>query len=550
MIIIGLGLAIFSGTYIYNGTGGIFVEAANAAKLPDYVVQIADRLLELDDSPRVITQDPIGVYIRQYTGKINTLFGRDLHGYIYPKSTTAENVNNALIYEDIPYVAQTMIDDDYDYLVMRFRETDDQVELIDHIGDYGIYRAVGQPTQRKVRDELGQVLSITNVDENGEPKNGEEGYASTFYEYDEYGNIIRMFITDKDGSGVINQQGYAGFERIFDSNGNRIMERYLTSVGKPLVNKYGYAEVRREYNGRYLMRETYYDDTGNPVNRSDVPYSSVEFRRNGSGVVVSEHYRDTYGNTSDILYDNEIVKSEYDAYNRIVAESYYDMEKKGVNWLQIPYYNQEGKLIVRTYLDSERNPIDRTDGYSTIKWNRNEKTGAYDSYFYTKQGQEIEIDGINLVRDIPGNFVNLPKEYGQWSRWITPSYNTNNSTFFIGCVNLGSKNEYDRFTCQVEIEFKDVQVRDRMKFGFCSQGPTDNSWNVGNVWNSKLVNISEPPEDGVFSFTSTCFVNESMTHITDFYLGFRCDNWKSGMFRIRNVKIEKGNNASEWTPGI
>ena len=41
-----------------------------------------------------------------------------------------------------------------------------------------------------------------------------------------------------------------------------------------------------------------------------------------------------------------------------------------------------------------------------------------------------------------------------------------------------------------------------------------------------------------------------MAQGSDFQIAFRCDNWASGSFRIRDVKIEKGDSATKWTPGL
>ena len=84
------------GTFLYRGPGGSFVKAANAAKLPDDVVKIVDRLMELEERPRIIAQDPIGVYIRQYTGKIDQLFGRDLYWHIAAPSEVAKEITSSV----------------------------------------------------------------------------------------------------------------------------------------------------------------------------------------------------------------------------------------------------------------------------------------------------------------------------------------------------------------------------------------------------------------------------------------------------------------------
>ena len=131
-----------------------------------------------------------------------------------------------------------------------------------------------------------------------------------------------------------------------------------------------------------------------------------------------------------------------------------------------------------------------------------------------------------------------------------PKKNTKNSCFNIGFVNLGEKSEGDLYTCSVEIEFKDVKVTEEQAFLFVTQGAQDGAWTTGNVWNSALVKFKEAPEDGVYTFTSTVKISEEMAQISTFNIGFRCDYWESGSFRVRNVKIEKGDTVTGWTPGV
>lgn len=57
----GIVCVILSGTFLYGGIGGQYAVTINLFKMPDYVVTLADRLLEWDEHPRVIAQEPIGV---------------------------------------------------------------------------------------------------------------------------------------------------------------------------------------------------------------------------------------------------------------------------------------------------------------------------------------------------------------------------------------------------------------------------------------------------------------------------------------------------------
>ena len=61
--------------------------------------------------------------------------------------------------------------------------------------------------------------------------------------------------------------------------------------------------------------------------------------------------------------------------------------------------------------------------------------------------------------------------------------------------------------------------------------------------------LGSSPEDGIYSFNHTVILDEEAAASSIFELGFRCDNWASGAFRVRKIKIEKGDHASEWSPG-
>jgi len=142
----------------------------------------------------------------------------------------------------------------------------------------------------------------------------------------------------------------------------------------------------------------------------------------------------------------------------------------------------------------------------------------------------------------------------EWSEWFTPEAGKENRTFNPFHAVLGAKNIGDAYTCSLEIEFKDVTAAadtEEEKFGFWTQGAVDKDWKIGNVWNSKIVKLSgdaEAPADGVYQYTATNRITEKNVDGEQFNLGFRCDYWKSGSFRVRNVKVERGTTATEWSP--
>lgn len=416
-VVAGLGTVVLSGTLLYSGPGGRFIVAANAAKLPGEVVEIADRLVELEKlegqdgqqkSVRVVAQHPLGVYMRQYSGEIDQLYGRDLDGYILGAKADARNVHNALSDGSIgnmASVAQFMIDDDYDYLVYN-GSASKSFETIDTVASYDICKSLARPTVIKERDSYGRVTSITTVDENGKPVNNELGYATIHHEYDEYGNVIDEF-------------------RLNEQRNKHIQPG-------------GHAEV-------------------------------------------------------------------------------------------IQKWNAEGNILLRKYLDEAGNAFQGNEGYSEIRWKR--EGNVWNASYYNLAGQEIPAEGLNLARDV---------EVGNdgWSAWMAPEQNVKNYCYTIGYANLGKKKTGDMYTCHVEIEFKNVTAGNE-SFRFRSQGSVDKSWNMYNPWNN-YVYLAEPPEDGIYTFQVSYRLNENMAQSSEFELGFRCDYWSSGSFRVRNVIVTRG----------
>lgn len=239
---------------------------------------------------------------------------------------------------------------------------------------------------------------------------------------------------------------------------------------------------------------------------------------------------------------------KYDLDGKLLEEDYYAFDGQpfikvgGYSRIKQEYDNYD-RLLYRRYFDADGHVVTRSDGYSEARWVYNEETGAYDVLFLAEDERLIDAKGINLARDIPG-------DHKHWSEWMMPEYNTVNSCINIGFLNLGNKKAGDIFTCQVEIEFKGVTETDGEDFDFWTQGAADGKWDKGNIWNGNLINLNTPPQDGVYTYMVTNTVNEKMLSVTDFDLGFRCDYWKSGAFRVRKVMVVSGDTIGEWSPGI
>ena len=266
------GLFILLGSYTYDQRLARFYKPANEVKIEQPFVDIADTLLTYDDHPYVVMDHWPSVFIRQYTPQIRMLYGRDIYGF-GTLSPLGAKIHDQLYSGQYTEMASAMLDDGYQYLV-----TDDSEEgkrdalgnagflYLSRVDQYGIYKLHGIPSVLKKRNELGQIVSATCLNQYGLPINGEKGYATISYTYDNDGHNIREFYTDLEGKGVADDTGVAGYEREYDSRDRLITEKNLDIYGKPTLNSVGYASYKNEYNrkGELLLR-TFYDLDGNIV---------------------------------------------------------------------------------------------------------------------------------------------------------------------------------------------------------------------------------------------------------------------------------------------
>lgn len=385
---LGVGLTVVGGTYLYKGTGGRFqLPAKNIAKLPQAVVESADRLLEMEESPRILAEPAMSVYYREYCGEIRTLFGRDIYGYISQPRETAIRLNNYADMGDWENVNKIMLEEGYDYVVTTNKWDVDTTCF------------------EKVLDETA---------------------------FDLYSPV-----------------GISGIVREWNELDKTTKESYFDINGEPLLQTAGYAAIEQEW--------------------------------------------------------------------------------------------ENNDLISRTYLDPDGHPINRVDGYSKVIWEEIE--GVKTVRFYDIDGGEIPSEGLNLIKDM------VICEDG-WSEWFAPGYKRKNSTIYFNTISLDDRVAGDSYTCQFDIEFRGVTGVVGEEFLFQTQGSVDGKWNGGNIWTPDLICLKSPPGDGIQRCLSTIRISEKAVHASEFSIGFRFDHWASGEFRIKGVKIEKGQKPTEWTPGI
>ena len=304
--------------------------------------------------------------------------------------------------------------------------------------------------------------------------------------------------------------------------------------------------IKNSYKDLKRISICFMDDTGVEIPVEDVTNSKYGIINDEGFVVNVESEIDASKSISSQIpaITTHIITS--DKYNRLCFKQIVNGDGSLLirpgGYVGIKQIWSNNDLISRVYLDAFGNPIEREDGYSEVNWVRDDK-GTRNAIFYDLNGNEVSIVGRNLIKD-------YDLGYNEWSIWMTPTPNVKNCCFHIGEVNLGEKKKGDYYSCQVEVEYRNVSTEDVNNFRFRTQGAQDNRWVTKNVWGQTLIDLHEVPNDGIYTYTSTVKLLENMEGISTFNVDFRCDYWKGGSFRVRNVKIEKGSKITAWSPSV
>lgn len=481
---------ILTGSYTYDERLGRFFPAGNPEKLPEEEVKPLRKLLEIDDHPRVVSDVWMGIFARQFAPQLNMLYGRDMLNYIYTPSQSARAIYNELTSEETDFhkVASIMLDEEYDYLI-----TDDRPE-----GRKEAILGAGFTLL-----ESTEIYGIYQV----------HGHPSVRKERNNLGQVISITSIDKEGVPINNEYGWSTVFYEYNRDGYIAREFKTNTKGEGIANAAGEAGFEREYDNRgSVILERVLGSDGKPfINSSGI--AEVRFVYEGKHII-QEDYLDPYGKPLLQPAGYTSVKQKWDGEN----------------------------LVLKTYCDSNGTPVMRADGYSIVSWSKDKK-GVWNTHFENISGTEVPADGKNFA-------LNVKTDSEGWSDWMTPESNKINRCFSIDSVILDDKKAGDAYTAQIEIEFKNVTETEGQQIRFWTQGTLDGKWMNGNIWNNGLIDISEVPADGIYSFACTSFITDETAGVSWFNIGFRCDYWASGSFRVRKVKIEKGDHASEWSPGI
>lgn len=147
-------LIIGVGTNIYTEKKQ-FEKATNLYKLPQSTIELADKVLEIDDAPFCVMPEGELCYVRQYKTEIKQLYGRNIFGFI---NSVWEMDDARGIYQSIKY------NSDYYGRVMMMKKNNINL-LIDQVDDLKYQKILGDFEYQKVGESSGYDLYYAQPDD-------------------------------------------------------------------------------------------------------------------------------------------------------------------------------------------------------------------------------------------------------------------------------------------------------------------------------------------------------------------------------------------------
>lgn len=312
---------------------------------------------------------------------------------------------------DVPYIMSICCSKGIDYVIVSNNESAknafEQVgyDAVTSTDVFLVYPCFGYKGYKQDLNIWGQVSWKAYYNETGDPDIGTDGWSTVQYSYDGKGNKTKEQYYGVDGNPFIISAGYAAVEYEYNHLRKCTKEIYLDQDEIPVNQEKGYAFALRTYtaiglvesekffdqenrpvliSGRYetrneydndlrLVKESYFDVNGNPMNRTDLDYASKEIEYDKTGRVITEHYYDTDGKS-------KICGLGYASYTKIQGEDGETLCEK--------YFNSEEKLIGEVSEDRH------TIGDNVFR------------FFHTTDGIEIQDNIIKMSTSVYNNRFN------------------------------------------------------------------------------------------------------------------------------------------------
>lgn len=236
---------------------------------------------------------------------------------------------------------------------------------------------LGAPAETKAvsREENGKIRETVWQDENGRTVPGPEGYASVRYSYKQDNTTEQYY--DTDGQPFCTDGGYYGKRVQRDGKGKIIEIEYLDENGQRTLNREGYALTGITYYGFGEIRTvSYYGMNKKPVMVPSLGYASVYNEYSGT-TMIRRTFRNEKGNPVDSAEGYAVVNQKVNKRFIVLSIRYDHADGSPATgpdgwWRCVKDRDEKGRLVSVKYYDVHGNLTDRGAGYA---WEGYEYTG-------------------------------------------------------------------------------------------------------------------------------------------------------------------------------
>ena len=220
------------------------------------------------------------------------------------------------------------------------------------------------------RDGKNRITEIAYQDENGSLMLNSDGYARVTMAYTSFGGMtfLRYFGTDKRKV-VVPSLGYAEIATVYSGKAIT-SRTWNNENGQPVNNRQGFASMKQKLNKNYQPVRTWYEHAdGTPATGPD-GWSSCERERDKKGREISVKYYDEAGKITDRGAGYAWEETRYDGNDRLVTRYGLDGQAVPVSdsAVTIRYRMQDDQVTAESYLSAEGALTDGPLGVCTVSY--------------------------------------------------------------------------------------------------------------------------------------------------------------------------------------
>lgn len=363
-VCIAVGLIIITGHSIYQEPW--MQRATNLMKAPDEVKMVLEAIPREKQNVRVAFPNPLYLYARQIDASILMPYGRQEYS-----NELLDELNKHV--PDVPKTMKRAGIESVDYVIVNKNEearaafSDYGYEPVSETDGYYVYHVEGVHFIDMALNDKRQIISTTECDSNGIPTYGDTRVmTSIVYQYDKWGNQTKEEYYNRNGQRMTTLGGYSGYTREYKLHGLSwavdSIKHYDERNQLMLVS--GRYETRYDYlKGKELIKERYYNENGEIMDRLDTGYAMDLKKYNRSNQIVSEKFFDASGSAVLSSEGYAEYRREYDPYGHISIEKYYDTKGESINntsgfaeWDRT--YDEFGNTIEEVFMDNLGRRVD------------------------------------------------------------------------------------------------------------------------------------------------------------------------------------------------